>query len=131
VPTHKNDSRKDTVSLIYSLFFKDRAIMLADCCARGNFCLWIQPPHSVRYSFVCLMSTAPYMEADTAWTIAACWINSLQCSADMLQLCRVIDFMSDSTAGIKGDPFTIYLGKGVRSESCLWPPQRPNQKTKF
>jgi hypothetical protein len=129
--THEQEwQQKDIVSLIDSLFCGDRVVMLVDCCASGNFCRWIQPPHLVRHSYVCLMSTAPYTEAGAAWTMTTCWNNALQCSDGTLQLCLVIDFMSDSTAGIKGDLFTVYLGKGVNSESCTWLPQRPNQSTR-
>lgn len=103
--------------------------MLIDCCASGNMFRWLQPQRALRHSYVCFMSTVPYTEAGAAWTMTSSWINCITCSDGSLPLSRVIDFLSDETARIKGDLLIVYLSKSVKITSCAWLPQRASHKS--
>jgi hypothetical protein len=122
---------QDVVNTIDESFAGDRVVLLADCCASGNLSQWIQPPHRLRHSYVCLMASPPFREAGAEYVMTSCWINALQRNNGALSLSIIISYMADETARIKGDLLAVSCcGKETNPENCTWLPSLSTEKVK-
>ena len=115
---------KELIRQIEASFRGDRVILLADCCASGNLAEFVRTPLALRHSYVCLMSTQPYMEAGADWCMTICWINVLKSKGRSLSLSQVIAYMADETAISKGDCLASYCrGAETSPDNCTWIPR--------
>ena len=122
---------ENIIQLIDSYFKGDRVILMADCCAAGNTCKYLQHPlHPLRHAYLCLMSCPPYQEAGPAWTMTRSLIEAIMSNDGTMPLHKIASYLADETVVEKGDLLTVYLSPDADPTTTSWLPSSSPEQAK-